>query len=535
MNACIENEIDSKAQQPFFRRYRSELFFALCASLYILPFMRMLVLGTDEGTLIDGAVRVVNGQVFAKDFLEVMGPGTFYWLALFFKLFGVTFMATRICLFVTSLGTALLMFCLTRKICRPYAALPPVLLMATYCWGWPTISHHIDSNFFALLGVMSACLWLERRVSIWIFFAGLLAGFTTCFMQPKGMLLIVAQLAWLLIEKRRQQRPVATSVFGFCVGGYCVATGLVMLYFVWHGALRDLVYANFVFPHRNYDAVNIVPYARGIVAYYWNTWHFKPGIGFAIGAVLLLPYLLIAVLPGLLPVLGIFLREKVRQPYLVLFWLCGWALWFSEIHRKDIIHLIYGSPLLIILVVYYAERLPVRSSTQVLQALTISAVCLAGYNLLFLLFAHPLKTRVGAVTTFREEKLARVLEQKTYPGEEIFTYPYCPIYYFLTETKNPTRYSFLMYHYNTPAQFQEALQVLVARRVKYVVWNTHFQDVAVRRVFPSVKQLDPAPLIIEPYLESHYRPIWSDENSRLMELKTDGPATEKALGSLTSK
>src|SRR3954453_11399734 len=87
-------------------RIRSFLLFTLCACLYILPFMRLYMLGTDEGTLDYGAVRVVQGQVFARDFFEVIGPGTFYWLAAFFKLFGVSFLATRICLFLTSLGTA---------------------------------------------------------------------------------------------------------------------------------------------------------------------------------------------------------------------------------------------------------------------------------------------------------------------------------------------------------------------------------------------------------------------------------------------
>jgi hypothetical protein len=53
-------------------RARSYLIFALCASLYILPFMRLLMLGTDEGTLDYGAVRVLHGQVFTRDFFEVI-------------------------------------------------------------------------------------------------------------------------------------------------------------------------------------------------------------------------------------------------------------------------------------------------------------------------------------------------------------------------------------------------------------------------------------------------------------------------------
>ena len=116
--------------------------------------MRLFLGWPDEGLLVAGAARIAHGQVFARDFIEIMGPGTFYWLALFFKLFGVTFLATRICLFVSSLGTGLLLYFLSRRICDRYQILPPILLAGTYFGGlWPTISHHVDSNFFALLSV----------------------------------------------------------------------------------------------------------------------------------------------------------------------------------------------------------------------------------------------------------------------------------------------------------------------------------------------------------------------------------------------
>src|SRR5882724_4533148 len=107
--------------KPTKRGYIPYLIFALCASLYFLPFMRLLLPGDgDEGLLISGAVRIVHGQVFARDFFEVVGPGTLYWLALFLKLFGVTFVATRICLFVMSLGTALALYFMSRRICSQY-------------------------------------------------------------------------------------------------------------------------------------------------------------------------------------------------------------------------------------------------------------------------------------------------------------------------------------------------------------------------------------------------------------------------------
>jgi hypothetical protein len=502
-------------------RYKREFLFTLCASLYILPFMKILVLGTDEGTLISGAVRIVHGEIFARDFFEIMGPGTFYWLALFFNIFGVTFAASRICLFVTSVGTLLLMSYLSRRICSSYAVLPPMMVIATYCWTWPAISHHTDSNLFALLATASACLWLKMRRPSLLFAAGVLAGITTCFLQPKGVLLFLALLIWIVIEHRRGSRSGAASAFASLLGGYGVAAGTIILYFAWHGALHDLIYANFIWPHRNYGAANVVPFARGVLAYYWETWDFKSAIGYAIGAVLLVPYLLTVAIPVFLPIAGVRWRDSFVLPEVRLFWLCGWGLWLSEIHRKDIVHLVFGSPLLIILIVYYAERLPVRASKLFLQALATTIICLAGYNLLLLLYTQPLKTRVGFVSTFRNGELVKLLEQKTHAGEEIFAYPYCPIYYFLTRTVNPTRYSLLLYHYNTTSEFKEVLQVLQRHRVKYVVWDTHFQDVAVSKFFPSAGLVDPASRIIEPYLDSHYKQIWSEGGYRLMELKSD--------------
>src|SRR5882757_1114500 len=123
------------------RRFVPYLVFAFCVSLYFLPFMRLLLAETNEGTFVEGVVRTLHGQLLGRDFIEIMGPGTFYWLALFFKLFGVTFLASRLCLFVSSLGTALSIYFLSRRVCGSYQMLPSVLVFATYFGVWPAVSH----------------------------------------------------------------------------------------------------------------------------------------------------------------------------------------------------------------------------------------------------------------------------------------------------------------------------------------------------------------------------------------------------------
>ena len=504
-------------------RFRSYFLFTLCACLYILPFMRLFMLGTDEGTLDYGAVRVVHGQVFARDFFEVIGPGTFYWLAAFFKLFGVSFLTTRICLFLTSLGTALLMYFLSRRVCERYRILPCLLLAGTYFGGlWPAISHHVDSNFFALLAVACLALWQDGRSTSLLLAAGVLAGVTTAFLQPKGMLLFCAFLVWLWIQHRR--RTTSLSSLGVITGGYLSVIGLVLLYFWSKGALSSLINVTFVWPLRHYEAVNSVPYANGILSNYWDHWVVaKSGFRWTVpmAAVLIVPVLFIAALPGLLPALGVRCRWNMARPEILLYWLCGGALWLAELHRKDMTHLVFGSPLLIILCIHFLVEYRGKVAGAALQVLSISAVCLVGFNLLCLLLAaHSITTRVGSVAMFRDAPVLNFLEKHVAPGEEIFAYPYCPRYYFLSSTTNPTPYSILIYNYNTPSQFQEVVRILDQHKVRYVLWDQNIEEVRAA-VFPGSTRLPPGGFIIEPYLESHYKLVQVVDGVRIMERKSE--------------
>jgi Dolichyl-phosphate-mannose-protein mannosyltransferase len=526
-----EARSDSATQAPMeeapAQQYLSYLIFVLCAGLYFLPFMRLLLQAPPEGLLVYGAVRIVHGQVFARDFFEVVGPGTFYWLALFLRLFGTTFVAARTCLFVTSLGTGSAMYFLSRRICGRYQILPCILLAGTY-FGmiWPTISHHVDSNCFALLSVSCMIVWQDRRKDSLLFVAGALAGATTCCLQPKGFLLLLALLVWLGMQ--RQQRSTSPSPLGVVTAGYLSLVGLMLFYFWSRHALWDLVYANVVWPSAHYSAVNVVPYAQGMIRDYWD--HFviaKSGFRWTtVTAVFLItPFFLVAALPALLPVLAAArYNRNTGRPEILLYWLCGWAIWLSEIHRKDICHLVFGSPLLIILCIYYLGQYRAKAADYALQVLAISAACLATFNLFLALSAHPMTTRVGSVSVFKKIPVLALLDAKVAPGDEIFAYPYCPMYYFLSATTNPTLYGALVYNFNTPTQFEEVIRVLDQRRVRYVLWDTDFEmRVAAAKLPASVRML-PGEFIIEPYLESHYRLVKEEDGVRLLERKDQNHA-----------
>jgi hypothetical protein len=100
------------------------------AAIYLLP-SALNVNGTigsflfDDGIRLDGAERVLQGQIPYRDFYAIYGPAQFYWLPLLLKIFGVQSLTLRAnFLFFTALGgVAIFTFC--RKIA---VSLPSSLL-----------------------------------------------------------------------------------------------------------------------------------------------------------------------------------------------------------------------------------------------------------------------------------------------------------------------------------------------------------------------------------------------------------------------
>lgn len=525
-DATASEAIHTPARQSS-RQWQRHAVFILCASLYLLPFMRIIFTGTDEGSFLYGAERIVHGQVFARDFFEVIGPGSFYWLAAFFKLFGVTFLASRICLFISSLGTGILLYFLTLRVCNRYNTLPCLIMAATYMGMlWPGISHHVDSNFSGLMSVACMVLWHDKPRRSLLIAAGCLAGATTWIHLPKGVLLLCAILIWVWLQRRRTSSPFLAS--DLIVGAY-VGIGVIVLAYFWsQGALGSLIYANFTFLHQNYNTANSVSYAYGILKFYWTprVMAFSSRWLLGIAAVLILPFVFIAALPAFILVVGLQTKWRCLSPELVLYWLCGWALFISEFHRKDIQHLVFGSPLLVIICVQALTESRRKLAEVALQALAISAVCLAALNCFVVLAAeaHTSVTRAGTVAVSGSDDLLMFLNERVKPGEEILLYPYCPTYYFLSATTNPTPYSLLIYNYNTREQFQEVVGILERRRVRYVIWFTAFLPAAEKEHFWGSQPVSPDDLIVEPYLESHYKVIEDKDNIRIMERKDEDPA-----------
>jgi len=98
----------------------------------------------------------------------------------------------------------------------------------------------------------------------------------------------------------------------------------------------------------------------------------------------------------------------------------------------------------------FSENLMANLYASHYNSYSSGSICLAVFNLFTVLTAHTVSTRAGSVAMLNDDPVLTYLDHHVAPGTEIYAYPYCPMYYFLTATKNPTRRSILLYGYNTP-------------------------------------------------------------------------------------
>jgi 4-amino-4-deoxy-L-arabinose transferase-like glycosyltransferase len=542
------NEIVAMARPTSMKK--GVLLFVLVMAYFFL-FVEVLWRIGDEGTLVYGAQLVAQGALPYRDFFEVMGPASFYWLGLFFKLFGTNVIVARAILLFTASFTIILLYWMTRRIYQgPYEVLPSIFYLIISFPLWPGTNHHWDSNLFALLAVGAFFLWQDRGRWWFLALAGVLAGLTSCFIQQKGLFLVAALALVVLINGYRagEAKSRVAPGLGILLGGYAAVGGLVLLFFYHAGGLSDLIYANLIWPLTRYENVNRVPYGYGLIALYFKSYQqilhtiFSSPLSQVLALLIMAPFYVIFCLPILLiGFAGVSYFSKsshtrIFDNIMLPYWAAGFAMCISEMHRRDIMHLIYGSPLLVVLFFvccyYYLDNKKLFESL-VVGLITCCLIFFGSFNALIALRANQkIVTRRGILYGFKENPALKFLIEHTKPGDYAFIYPYYPMYYFLADVKNPTRYSILLYHINTEAQFDEAIRALEQKQVKYVLWDTLVAGSNLKIWFPQYKQPPKDILHLEQYLEDHYEAIGTQNGFKI--LRRRGPAFSKVGGACSA-
>ena len=460
---------------------------------YLCVFRRYSTIEPDEGIILQGAQRILNGEMPYRDFFTFLTPGSFYLQALLSKIFGDSFLVARTALAVSGGLSSVFAYLLARRVCdRRIALLASGLAMATALPYRFLVLHNWDSTLLSLIAVYAAIRLLESTEWKWAFALGLLCSTTTLFEQSKGLGLSLGLLVGSLVLRwSRPQRRFSRRLVLAVAVGFILPLLATVAYFAWRHALPQML-ADLLWPFYHYSAANRVVYG-------YQNWsdadrHLLFGTGsfvirllksFVISpcfAVPLLPLLCVAFFFYWICPSQSVKRDESRRPYYLVITAALSGLLVSVVMvRADIIHFMYLLPLLSIPLAWLLDG---RDVPGILFKKAHIAICIY-VVLAFATFALPLlsravtsndklSTRRGLIDTPADDTVLPYVQSHVSPGAKLLVYPYLPLYNYLTRTVSPTRYDYFQPGMNTPEQSAEIQTELGRAQTEFVLLESSF-------------------------------------------------------------
>jgi len=472
--------------------------------LLLWVFGHRLILGTnDEGIYLDAAERILHGQKPYLDFFGYMSPGSFWMQALAFRLFGVTLAAGRVLVILyIALECSLVYWLIERFASRAAGIVTALLFLAfqTADASMITAQHRWDSSALSLASItLCVAAGSHRR---WLAASGFLIA-CAALATPSVALVGAATLAWLLWPGGQRMRAV-WYLLGIGVAGTSAAIAL------WLTGILPAFLQQLSWLSRNYSSVNVMHYGSIIGGY--GTLFEGAGpweLPFRLGVVFCLA------LPAVLPVVALAGgamfwaqrksgAEPLRTviPYLLL---CVIALVASTYPRSDVAHLAYVAALPYAVAAILAYRLlPARPRAWLTISIAVWAALFA-WQIQLPSGLRSLHTPAGDVrASAAEAPLVEELLSRVHPHQSLFVYPYKPLLYFLTQTDNPTRYSYLAPGMMTGEDAGFVLSDLQASPPEWVLYMD-LDRAEFERVFPAGKGFDPHYPQLESWIQANYR------------------------------
>jgi hypothetical protein len=263
---------------------------------------------------------------------------------------------------------------------------------------------------------------------------------------------------------------------------------------------------------RNYSGVNVLPYGSIIGGYR----ALLEGSHGALETIVRLILIACVALPAILPPLALLLgglalwKNKTGERRDVLFLLLPAvaALVITAFPRADMMHLAFIAALPYVLVaVALSNLLPARSASWLSIASILLATIFAANYVRGWRESSPVPSPAGTLRVAPDQaRDVQRLMQQVHPGDSLFVYPYMPVQYFVTQARNPTRYSYLMPGMMTRSQEIEALGELEARPPEWLMYMQLSRE-EMMRVFPNGSGLDLGFTELESWMQQNYRPV----------------------------
>ncbi len=485
----------------------------------------------DEGYILHSAQRIVQGDIPYKDFEFIYTPGTILLVAAFFKLFGESILIERLLVVAVAILTSLLIFKILnchfdrsgessfKKIPRLQKSslgmtsgqLFAYLAVLIYLSWFPTHTNFPWPVVFAFpVGLLVSYFLFKEKP----FLAGVMTFVAFFFKQNFGAAVLLSCLIYLLILKR-SLKIYLTYLLSLCVG--------ILLFIIY------LLLTNSFVPFISYLLLSSFKIAfQGALA-----------TGFPSGM-----KSLIYLFPGLISLVA-FAVSWVKNKKLVIFPLFTLLFYLFGIRpTTDYVHLaplmgVIGIPFTIILVGGRRGRDPdsahegkvgskkisslsqralavplsgMTESTKIIIYIVLLLLIILGfYTALFKNYYRwdsPLIEQTYYINNpraeiFVDKKFSQVIpeilttiNEKTKKDDYIFSYFYAPMFYFLADRRNPSRFISLAENSLTANQERQLITRLEKEKVRLIIthqkeaeWSKSLVYAYIKKDFKKTKEI----------------------------------------------
>ena len=464
----------------------------------------------DEGYLVQGIQRLLEGEVLYRDFDRNYMPGVYYTFVPLFHWFGSDLLITRfvwlVWLSLLCAGSYLL---LRPHVPRRFAALAALLVALASA---PIHKTFVPATVVA--GLFCCRALLATRVSFLRALAvGLVLGLASLFRQETAAFSVAIAAGTLLFKNlpSRRLRQLRAQAGGLAVGIVLVWLPVAIPLAV-SGAFGPM-FKQVVLSASAVNAVLALPYPSpfdrwSALPFYFPSVLAVLGIGLSVGA---------------------WVRNRFRiLDALVLQWAAASVLLHTVVmQRSDSAHLrqmLVPSTLILIVVLARAwrgswdseARPSARRTARVgLVAATVAVLGLARWGIAetvepayrgmgeaVLLNESRARVSVGPELAGEVNQLLALIREHTREGDPIFIAPYGAIYYFIGGRSNPTRQDLVFPGYSSTDEKQRELRDrLEQARVQLVlIWNVDFDG---REEFRFLSYAT----VLDEYLENRFRRV----------------------------
>ena len=470
---------------------------AIGCAAFLLTFFTLgdrVIPSADEGIYLQGGANLLRGAVPYRDFFALTGPGNFWLVAAFFDLGGMSLRSARaLTAFDISLMAALAFWLVARFVGR-LAALGTSALLLAICLSSPgnaVVNHRWDSSACALVAICAGLYAAQTGRRPAASLAGAMAVLAA-WITPSTVLVGVMIAVWLRFHRRAF----------FTGAAVCIALPCAVL--AWQHALFPM-FESLYWTGTHYGQANRSGYGAvfGGAAALFAGAH---GGQLPVRILLLTPFLLPALLPPLMAIAWLPALRDLRRPEVYLLG-CGGALVASTWPRWDLLHLLYVSPIFLVLAALWMQRARLEMArVAVFLLLFIPAVAMCAQSLMGDGSDTVVATPVGSLRVSKAG--ARPLQMTlahVHPGDSLFVFPYEPFYYFLTGAQNPTRYLWLQPGMMNASDERAALAGLASRPPEWIL----YRDLAPAdylRIWPGSDPVRLRMNSIENWIRTNYRP-----------------------------